>query len=376
MIYLDWAAGAPVHPVAREALVRALELGPGNPSSVHGGGRAARAVLEKAREQVASLVGCDPREVIFTGSATEANAAMVLGAARQGPGARLVVGSVEHPSILLAAAEAERADATVVRVPADGAGVIRVDAVREAVAGGRAELIAVQLANNETGARHPVEGISLVAREAGALFHCDAVQAAGKIPLGDVWSRCDSLSVSAHKIGGLPGVGALAMRRALDLPVLIPGHQERGLRGGTPALPLIAAFGAIAEVVGRDLEDRFRRLADGTGQLEEAIRSAFPQVRINGAGAERVPGIVNATFPGIDGETLLVTLDLAGVACSHGAACSTGAMEPSHVLLAMGLGADDARSTVRFSVGPETGTEAIERFRALLPGALASSRLG
>lgn len=376
MIYLDWAAGAPLHPLAKEAVARALELGPGNPSSVHAGGRSARALLEKAREQVASLVGCDPREVIFTGSATEANAAAILGVARSSPGARLVIGSVEHPSIRLAGAEAARSGSTVVEAAADSSGVVGVEAVREAVAEERASLIAVQLANNETGVRHPVEGISLVAREAGALFHCDAVQAAGKIPLADVWNRSDSLSLSAHKIGGLPGVGALVMRRALDLPVLIPGHQERGLRGGTPALPAIAAFGAMAEYVGAGLSGRHQALADRSAALERVLRGAFPSVRINGAGAERVPGVVNATFPGIDGETLLVMLDLAGVACSHGAACSTGAMEPSHVLLAMGLGKEDARSTVRFSVGPETTFDEIQALAELLPSALRSSLLG
>lgn len=363
--YLDWAAGAPVHPAARDALGEALALGAGNPSSVHGAGRAARTLLEKSRERVARLVGCEPREITFTGSATEANAAVVLGVARRRAGARLVIGAVEHPSVRLAAASA--AGATVIEAAADTAGVVREIA-------GPADLVAVQLANNETGVIHPVARLAAAAREAGAHFHCDAVQGAGKLPLGDLWSRCDSLALSAHKLGGLPGVGALAMRRGIELPALIPGHQERGLRGGTPALPLIAAFGAVAEVSSLELEARSSLLATRTAALEAAIRAADPAVRVNGAGAERVPGIVNATFPGVDGETLLVALDLAGVACSHGAACSTGAMEPSHVLLAMGLAAEEARSTLRFSIGPTTTDEEIALLARVLPRALQSAR--
>jgi len=367
-IYLDWAAGAPLHPAAREALERALALGAGNPSSVHREGRAARALLERAREQVAALVGCEPREVIFTGSATEANAFAVRGAGGDG---LILVGAAEHPSVLQAAAAAARAGARVRTLPCDTHGVVRLDEVGSEPAA----LLALQLANNETGVIQPVIEAAAAGRALRAHVHCDAVQAAGKLDLHDVWARCDSLALSAHKLGGLPGVGALALRRGAELPALVPGHQERGFRGGTPALPAIAAFGAVAEVALREREARWSALAARTATLERLLREVAPDAVIHGAGAARVPGIVNVRFPGVDGETLLVALDLAGIACSHGAACSTGAMEPSHVLLAMGLAAGEARSTVRFSLGHETSEAALERLAAVLPDALRRARV-
>lgn len=379
--YLDHAAGAPLHPAARDAFERALSLGPGNPSSVHGAGRAARSLLEKARSQVAGLVGCEPREVIFTASATEANAAAVLGAARRALGSGgseplLLIGSAEHPSILLAAEAAAREGARVERIPVDQRGVVRAEAIPDLSAGRRAALVAVQLVNNETGVVQPVAAAAAAAREAGALFHCDAVQGAGRIDLTAIWPRCDSLALSAHKLGGLPGVGAWILRRGVELPALVPGRQERGFRGGTHALPAIAAFGAVAELAARDREERSARMAERTERLLTILRRASPDAVVQGAGAERVPGIVNVRFPGVDGETLLVALDLAGIACSHGSACSTGAMEPSHVLLAMGLSPAEARSAIRFSVGPTTGDEELEALAAALPGALAAARIG
>lgn len=373
--YLDHAAGAPLHPAARQAAERAFALGAGNPASVHAEGRAARALVEEARQQVASLVGCEPREIVFTGSATEANAAVILGVARQalaaGQKPRLFVGAGEHPSILQAAARAGIEGAQVATLPLDERGVARVDAIE-----GPAALVALQLANNETGVVQPVLQAAAAARGAGALFHCDAVQAAGKLDLHDLWPRCDSLALSAHKLGGLPGVGALAIRRGHELPALVPGHQERGFRGGTPPLHAIAAFGAVARLARDEREERAARLAERTAALEAIVCEAAPDARIHGAGATRVPGIVNVHVPGIDGETLLVALDLAGISCSHGAACATGAMEPSHVLLAMGLSAREARGSLRFSVGPDTTDEEFAHLRQVLPGALQSARVG
>ncbi len=310
--------------------------------------------------------------MIFTGSATEANAAVVLGLGR--PGARLVVSAVEHPSVLQAAATAERRGALVVRAAASPAGLVTAAAVREALAGEPAALVALQLANNETGVVQPVAEVAAAARESGAHVHSDAVQAAGKLPLADTWTRVDSLALSAHKLGGLPGVGALVLRRGVELPALVPGHQERGFRGGTPALPSIAAFGAVAELAAREREARAAALAGLSAALERLIREAAQDAVIQGGDAPRVPGIVNVRFPGVDGETLLVGLDLAGVACSHGAACSTGAMEPSHVLLAMGLTPEQARSTVRFSLGPETTLAELEMVARALPEALRPAR--
>lgn len=370
--YLDWAATAPVHPVAHEAAVRALEV-VGNPSSAHGAGRRARDLLELAREQVAALAGCGAREVIFTASGTEANALGVLGGfGAGGASLRLALSAIEHPSVRLAASHATGAE--LVTLPCDRDGVVDPVAAAELLAEG-ARVVAVQAANNETGAVQPVRALAALAAQAGAHFHCDAVQAAGKIDLAPLTAASHSLSLSSHKLGGLAGAGALILKRGIEPRPVIPGHQEGGLRGGTHALVSIAAFGAVAAHVAEGLDDRRRAIQARTEALERVLREAAPDVRILSAGVERVPGIVDATFPGADGETLLVALDLAGIACSHGAACSTGAMEPSHVLLAMGLAADEARATLRFSVGDSTTDEELAHLAATLPQALAAARM-
>jgi cysteine desulfurase len=361
--YLDWAAGAPLHPAARAALLEAVAAPPGNPASVHAEGRAARARLEAARARVARLCEASGREVVFTGSGTEANALAIRG--REGP---VLAAAVEHPSVLLAG----RRDRRLVELPCDAAGRLRLDALEAALPG--AGLLCVQAANNETGVIQPVAEAAALARSAGVPVHVDAVQAAGKLDLAPLWDRCDSLSVSAHKLGGTPGAAALFLRRAVELSPVIPGHQEKGRRGGTPGLLAIAAFGAVAEAVLAEREARAERLAAASGRLEALLAGADPAVVIHGAGAPRVPGIVSAAFPGADGETLLVALDLAGVAASHGAACASGALEPSHVLRAMGVPPELARATVRFSLGPETTEAELALLAAALPGALAAAR--
>lgn len=375
--YLDWAAGAPIHPAAREAIERVLSLGVGNPSSIHAEGRAARAVLEEARARVAGLVGCLPSEVVFTSSGSEANAMAILGS---GVG-RLVVGAIEHASARLAAQVARERGAIVgeLRCSPDGRydleAAARILSVESGVVGDHdVGLVVAQLANNETGALQPVEELSSLARDAGSELHVDAVQAAGKVELAPVWARCRTMALSAHKLGGVSGAGALCVRRGTTLSPRVPGHQERGLRGGTHALAAIAAFGAVVEVAAREWDARAARLGDLGSRLESIVRAA--DGRIQASDVPRVPGIVSATFPGADGETLLVGLDLAGVAAAHGAACSTGAMEPSHVLLAMGLEPKLAKATIRFSVGPDTTDAELDLLECVLPGALRAARLG
>jgi len=406
--YLDWAAGAPLHPAAREAIERVLSLGVGNPSSIHAEGRAARAVLEEARSRVAALAGCQPAEVVFTSSGSEANALAILGSGAE----RLFVGSLEHASARLAAQVARERGAIVEDLPGGTDGRYDLDAaarilgaVAERGSGLKADstappaprtapadthqrpgadagarpglrLVVAQLTNNETGALQPVEELASIARDLGAELHVDAVQAAGKVELAPVWERCRSMALSAHKLGGIAGAGALCLRRGTALTPRIPGHQERGLRGGTHSLAAIAAFGAVADLAAREREARAARLAELASRLESILRAADGRVRIQAAGAPRVPGIVSATFPGADGETLLVALDLAGVATAHGAACSTGAMEPSHVLLAMGVPAELARATLRFSVGPDTREEELDLLERALPDALRAAHLG
>lgn len=366
--YLDWAASAPVHPVARAAAIEALEA-LGNASSLHAEGRRARDLVETARERVARLARCSPREVIFTASGTEANALAVIGGHRA-VGGSVAVSSIEHPSVGLAA----RSLGGAIPLPCTAEGVIDLARAEEALAAG-AGLVAVQVANNETGVLQPVREIAALAARAGARLHLDAVQAAGKVDLGFATECCHTLSLSAHKLGGIAGAGALIAKRGCEPLPLVPGHQERGLRGGTHALLAIAAFGAVAEEVERTLETRRERILRATRELERIVREAAPDAIVNGSGAERVPGIVNASFPGVDGETLLVALDLAGVAASHGAACSTGAMEPSHVLLAMGRTPAEARSSLRFSVGESTRDEELALFASALGRALRAARL-
>lgn len=369
--YLDWAATAPLHPRAREAASEAMEV-VGNPSSAHAHGRRARDLVERARAQVAALAGCEPREIVFTASGTEANALGVIGGHRR-QGGRLAFSAIEHPSVELAARSIPGAECLV--LPAAPSGAIDLDRAEAILAEG-AGLVAVQVVNNETGVIQPVRELAALAAQAGARLHLDAVQAAGKLELSDFTDRCHSLSLSAHKIGGLAGAGALVVRRGSEPSALILGHQEKGMRGGTHSVAAIAAFGAVAEAVREGFEARLERIAAATAALETIVREAAPDARIHGEEAERAPGIVNVRFPGVDGETLLVALDLAGVSCSHGAACSTGAMEPSPVLRAMGLEPGEARASIRLSVGEATTEEELAHFAATLGPALRAARLG
>lgn len=367
--YLDWAATAPVHPAARAAVFEAMDT-LGNPSSAHAEGRQARHLVEEAREKVAALVGCAPREVIFTASGTEANALAVIGGHRA-VGGRLAITAIEHPSVELAARSLPGVE--LLRLPCSPAGEVDLDRAA-ALLGEGAGLVAAQVANNETGVLQPYRELAALAAGCGARFHLDAVQAAGKIELEAALDRAHTLSLSAHKLGGLAGAGALITRGGSEPAALVPGHQEGGLRGGTQAVLAIAAFGAVAEAVRAEGELRRVRLQANTAALEEILRALAPDAVIHGRAAARVPGIVNVRFPGVDGETLLVSLDLAGVSASHGAACSTGAMEPSPVLRAMGLSAEEARASIRFSVGPSTREDELDLLAETLGPALAAAR--
>jgi cysteine desulfurase len=351
--YLDWNATAPLRAEARAAVAAALELC-GNPSSVHGRGRAARRIVEDARAAVASLVGALPQELVFVSGGTEANHLALLGAGRT----RVLVSAVEHDSVLRAVPEAER-------IPVDADGRVRLTALAELLAADKAPaLVSAMLANNETGVIQPVAEIAALAHSHGALLHCDAVQAAGKIPVdvGDIGA--DFLSLSAHKLGGPPGVGALVVRGAAELrPMLRGGAQERRRRAGTENLPGIAGFGAAARVAKAEIGayDRVRRLREA---IETGILRLAPDSVIFGAGVERLPNTTAIAMPGTPAETQVIALDLDGVMVSAGAACSSGKVSPSHVLEAMGLGPDLARSAIRVSLGWSTTEEEVAQFLA------------
>jgi len=339
--YLDWNATTPLRPEAVAAISATL-ASCGNPSSVHSWGRMARQTLEHAREAVAALLGpISPDGVVFVSGGTEANHLALLGAERE----RVLVSDVEHDSVRQAFSRSEA-------IPVDGDGVVAIDALdRLLAADSRPALVSVMFANNETGVIQPVAEIAAVARNHGALFHCDAVQAAGKLVLDAEEIGADLISLSAHKLGGPPGAGALVVTGGTDLmPLFRGGRQERGRRAGTENLPGICGFAAAATAAleGVAVYDRVRALRD---ELEDQIAEIAPDAIVVGAAAPRLPNTSAIAMPGVAAETQVIALDLDGVMVSAGAACSSGKVGPSHVLAAMKVGTEIAKSTIRVSLG-------------------------
>jgi cysteine desulfurase len=338
--YLDWNATAPLRPQAAAAMTATLARC-GNPSSVHRWGRTARQEVERARMAVAALVGGSPEGVVFVSGGTEANHLALQGAGRQ----RVLVSAIEHSSVLHGATAAEQ-------IPVDRDGIVRLETLADLLAAdSRPALVSVMLANNETGVVQPVAEIAALAHARGALFHCDAVQAAGKIPLDAAVIGADLVTLSAHKLGGPPGIGALIVAEGLDLmPLLCGGGQERGRRSGTENLPGIAGFAAAAEAAAAEIGvyDRVRALRD---LLEAQVAAIAPEAVVHGAAAPRLPNTAAIAMPGTAAETQVIALDLDGVMVSAGAACSSGKVGPSHVLKAMAVAPDLAGSTIRVSLG-------------------------
>jgi len=349
--YLDWNASAPLRPQATTAMTEALARC-GNASSVHRWGRMARREVERARTAVAALAGASPADVIFVSGGTEANHLALQGPGRQ----RVLVSAVEHSSVLHAAAAAEQ-------IPVDGDGIVRLDALADLlVANPSPALVSVMLANNETGVMQPVAEIAELAHAHGALFHCDAVQAAGKIVLDAAAFSADLVTLSAHKLGGPRGIGALIANTEVDLtPLLRGGGQERGRRSGTENLPGIAGFAAAAEAAAAEIGvyDRVRALRVA---LEAEITAIAPDAVVLGAEAPRLPNTAAIAMPGTAAETQVIALDLDGVMVSAGAACSSGKVGPSHVLKAMGVAPDVAGSTIRVSLGWDSTEADVSHF--------------
>lgn len=366
MIYWDHNASAPLHPEVAAFLARELAAAPaapGNAASVHGAGRRARARLDAARARVAKVLGCEPKEVCFTASGSEADALAVKGAfaARKDRArVRVVTTRVEHPAVLGAVRQLRAAGAEVVEVAPGANGQVAAEAVVAELTD-RTALCSVMWANNETGVVQPVAELARVCRQRGILFHTDAVQAMGKVPVRLAGVEADLLSLSAHKFGGPPGAGALFVRRGVDLEALVPGHQEWGRRGGTPDVLSAEALALALELATRDLVATAARLSALRDRFEAEVRRRIDGVRINGGGAPRLPGTSNLLFEGADGEALLIALDLAGICASSGAACASGSLTPSHVLSAMGLTSAQAHGSLRFSLGPSTTDEDVDR---------------
>ena len=347
-VYLDHNATSPLRPEAAHAVATASAI-VGNPSSVHRFGREARRVVEDARESVAALVGAEPGDVVFTSGGTEANNLALRGAGRE----RVLVSAVEHVSVLEAAA-----DRDVVTVDAQGVVDLRALETRLA-ADRRPALVSVMLANNETGVIEPIAEVVAIARRFGALVHCDAVQAAGKRPIRLRELGVDFLTISAHKLGGPQGVGALVIGPQATVASMIRGGgQERGRRGGTESVAAIAGFGAACGLVAND---DCAKLSAWRDRLEVRLLAAVPGARVFGAGAPRLGNTSCVSMPGVAAEIQVMALDLAGVAVSAGAACSSGKVKISHVLAAMGASASDAGSAIRISLGWSSRESDIER---------------
>ena len=364
-VYLDNNATTPVLPEVLDAMRPYFGERFGNASSIHRQGQETRAAVEQARESVALLLGCRASEIVFTSGGTESDNLAVAGLTR--PGDHVVTSTIEHHAVLHACKNLQEAGCDATYVPADARGVVDPDDVRRALRP-NTKLISIMMANNETGVLQPVREIGRIAAEAGVRFHTDAVQAAGKVPIDVELMGCDALSISGHKMHAPQGVGALYLRKGVQLrPLFYGGRHERSRRAGTENVPGIVGLGKAAEIAmqafARADDKKMSAMRD---RLQQGILCQVGDAAVNGASAPRVPNTTNIQFEHIDGEAMVIALDLKGLAVSTGAACSSGAIEPSHVLVAMGLSSDRARSSVRFSLGKQNNDGDIDVAIALV----------
>ena len=360
-IYLDHNAGSPMRPAVHDAIARVGAVVHGNPASIHRSGQRARRALEQAREQVATLLGAAPRAIVFTSGGTESNNLAIFGAA-QGSGGkrrRIVTSAIEHSSVMAPLAELEAHGMEVSRITPDLDGRVAPEAIVAAFDNDVA-LVTMGLVNAEVGTIQDVAAIARASARAGALFHLDAAQAVGRMPVRVDDLGCDLMTVSGHKIGGPAGIGALYVRPGVNLsPKMLGGPQESGMRAGTPNLIGAIGFGVAAAEVSTAIEDECARIAMLSEALLKHLLRTIPDLRLNGPLHGRVANTLNLTFPGVLGESMLIALDLEGVEVSMGSACAAGAVEPSHVLIAMGRSAAEARSSLRISLGWSTTAKEI-----------------
>ena len=359
-VYLDWNATTPLRPEARQAMAAAWEVA-GNPSSVHAEGRRARRLMEDARAAIAAAVGARPQDAVFTSGGTEANALALTPGLRRGAGdpvRRLLVSAIEHTSVL--AGGRFQADA-IAAIQATGAGMVDLDHLSTLLADGPPALVSVMLANNETGAIQPVAEVADIVHRAGGLLHVDAIQALGKIPFDIRSIQADLVTLSAHKVGGPKGVGALVMAEDVQglEPLLRGGGQELGRRAGTENVAGVAACGAAVKAAMAALEHDAARLQHLRSRLERGLRETSGMI-VFSEGMPRLPNTTLFTVPGLKAETAVIGFDLAGIAVSSGSACSSGKVQPSHVLEAMGIGKELAQGAVRLSLGWSTSAADID----------------
>jgi cysteine desulfurase len=377
-VYLDNNASTPVLPEVLEAMRPYFSEHFGNASSIHHHGQETRAAVERARESVAHLLGCRPAEVVFTSGGTESDNLAVFGLVNLGlahSGDHVITSTIEHHAVLNSCRHLAEKGIEVTSLPVDGRGLIDPDDLRRALRP-NTKLVTIMFANNETGVIQPLEEIGRICAEAEVYFHTDAVQAAAKVPIHVKEIECDLLSISGHKIHAPQGVGALYVRKGTTLePMLYGGSHERSRRAGTENVPGIVGLGKAAELALTGFENgETVRMAELRGRLESTILKNVESAAVNGAGAPRVPNTSNIYFDYIEGEALIIALDLKGLAVSTGAACSSGAIEPSHVLTAMGLRPDRARASIRFSLGKQNSAADVEFAIELVPAQVARLR--
>jgi cysteine desulfurase len=379
-VYLDHNATTAVEPLVLDAMLPYLSAEFGNAASIHTFGQKARAAVETAREQVATLIGARPQEIVFTSGGTEADNQAIFGVVQPSSdrartlSKHIITTAIEHEAVLNTCQALENQGVAVTYLPVDREGLVSVDALRQAIRKETA-LITVMHANNELGTVQPLEEIGRIAADADVYFHTDAVQSAGKLPIDVNALRLDLLSLSGHKFYAPKGVGALYVRGGTRLQQLLyGGHHQRGFRPGTENVAGIVGLGKAAELAMQSLAEDAARISALRDRLEQGLLSRVPHSQVNGARAPRTPNTTNITFRGLEGEALVIALDLKGLACSTGAACSSGAVEPSHVLTAIGLRPEEARASLRFSLGRHTTFADIDFALETVPAAVEQLR--
>lgn len=374
--YFDHSATTRVDTAVAEAMSRVMTVDFGNPSSLHSFGRDARVILEDARETIAGMLNADPAEIFFTSGGTEADNLALIGVmgANRDRGDHLIISKIEHHAVLEAAEYLEENGFRVSYVSPDKTGIIQPSEVLQAITP-QTVLISIMHANNETGTISPVEEIGRIAHEKGVLFHTDAVQSFGKIPVDVEEINADLLSISGHKIYGPKGIGALYLRNGVKLDSRQHGgHQERNVRSGTENLPGAVGLAAAAKICRERMESESVKLTSLRDRLWEGLRSSVPDIRLNSHPEERLPGLNNISFEGVEGEALMLSLDLKGIAASTGSACSSGKTSASHVLLAMGIPEEIAQGSIRFSLGRENDDESVDYALKVIPEIVAKLR--
>ncbi len=375
-VYLDHNATTPLHSRAREAMAPYLDEVFGNPSSIHAFGRRSRAGIDRARRQVASLLGGSHREILFTSGGTEANNLAIggLAAAYQERGRHIIVSAIEHHCVLTAAERLEAQGYDVTYLPVDQHGQVQ-EAALESALRDDTILVSIMLANNEVGTIQPVRALTKLAHARGALMHTDAVQAVSKLPLSVEDLGVDALSISSHKFYGPKAVGVLYLRKGTKIePLIVGGGHERQLRAGTENVAGIVGMGEAAEIAQQDMDHEIQQLTQWRDRLEQGLIDQIEEVYVNGHPSDRMCNTVNLSFIGVEGESLIMNLDIEGIAVTSGAACTSGSLEPSHVLAAMGVELERAQSSLRLSVGHANSDEDIEYVLKIVPAVVKRMR--